>query len=91
MATWAVLAVICAWFTGNILQVFLICRPLASNWDPSVKATCGNRPLVYVIMGSINVATDAVIMILPVPYIRQLQMSTSSKVGVSTTFLFGLL
>lgn len=90
-ATWVVLGVIAAWFVGNVLQVFLICRPLASNWDASVPAVCGNRPVVYTIMGAINVATDATIMILPVPYIKKLQMSTSSKVGVSMTFLFGLL
>lgn len=90
-ATWVVLAFICAWFVGNVLQVFFICRPLASNWDASIPSICGNRPVVYTVMGSINVATDAVLMILPVPYISKLQMSTSSKVGVSMTFLFGLM
>lgn len=91
MATWVVLAVICAWFIGNVLQVFTICRPLVSNWDVSVKAVCGDRPVAYTVMGSINVATDATLMILPVPYITKLQMSTSSKIGVSMTFLFGLM
>lgn len=90
-ATWVLLIFVVLWYMANVFQVFFICRPFISNWDITVTAICGDRPTAYAVIGAINMATDFIIMILPIHFIRQLQMPASSKVGVSVIFLIGLL
>jgi len=46
------------WALIIILETFLLCRPLAYNWDSMIKGTCGDRNTVYVSAGALNVVTD---------------------------------
>jgi hypothetical protein len=85
------LALVVAWYIANIFQVFFICKPFQSNWDVTITAICGNRPAAYTAIGAINMITDFVIMILPIPFVRQLHMPLSSKVGLCLIFMIGLL
>ncbi|KAL9084356.1 MAG: hypothetical protein Q9159_005264 [Coniocarpon cinnabarinum] len=32
-----------AWLIAMLLAVWLICRPLAKEWDPTIPGTCGNE------------------------------------------------
>lgn len=90
-ATWILLAIVCAWYIANILQVFFICRPFRANWDITVKAVCGDRPVAYTVVGAVNMITDFAIMVLPIRFVWELQMPTSSKIGVCFIFMIGLL
>lgn len=85
-----ILGISIAWFLANIIQVFVICRPFASNWDVTITAVCGNRPAAFTAIGAAHMVIDVAIMLLPVHYIRQLQMPTSSKLGICLIFLVGL-
>lgn len=90
VATWVILAVSIAWFVANVLQVFLICRPFASNWDISIIGICGNRPVAFTTIGATHMLIDIAIMLLPVHFICKLQMRTSAKLGICLIFLIGL-
>ncbi|KAK8177277.1 hypothetical protein IWX90DRAFT_13025 [Phyllosticta citrichinensis] len=82
--------VIWLWWASAIMQVFLICRPVSASWDPRGSRVCGNVVMVYVALCIINLFTDLVIMFLPVPFIRRLQMDTSTKVGLYVMFVLGI-
>lgn len=58
ISAYAVLAFIICWALSVVLETFLLCRPVAYNWDTSIKGTCGNRNTVYVSAGALNVITD---------------------------------
>jgi hypothetical protein len=74
-----------------VLETFLLCRPLAYNWDTSIKGTCGQRNTVYVSAGALNVVTDFMVMCLPIPHILKLQLAWSRKLGLILMFSLGVL
>jgi len=91
LAVKIMIGVVIAWWAANILQVFLICRPFNMNWNIFSKGTCGDRPAAYTAIGAINLITDVVILLLPVPTVWKLKMPVSSKVGICGIFAIGLL
>ncbi|KAK6201989.1 hypothetical protein LQW54_009202 [Pestalotiopsis sp. IQ-011] len=85
------IAFVLLWTVGNILQVFLICRPFAATYDPTVPGTCGDQVGSFIAIGAFNIITDVVIFFLPIHTIWNLQMRTGAKVGVVAVFLIGIL
>ncbi len=71
----------------NLLQ----CLPVNSVWNPAVKPRCVNLGLELLIFSSINVVTDFVILVLPMPLVWRLHTTTARKAQVSGLFLLGAL
>lgn len=91
---WSVRAaalIIFLWMVSVVLETFLLCRPLAYNWDTTIDGVCGNRQAVYVGAGVSNMITDFIVLLLPVPFVWKLQMRTASKVGLLAIFGLGIL
>ena len=75
-----------------VLETFLLCRPLAFNWDSTIPGgVCGARNTVYVSAGSLNVVTDFMVMMLPIPHILKLHLATKRKIGLVLMFSLGVL
>ena len=66
---------------------------IASWWTSAatIKADCDNTNAVNLGFTVADVITDAMILIIPIPIVLRLQMSTGRKVGVIGAFLLGLL
>ncbi len=77
------------WNTGGVLGALLLCRPIALNWDKTIEGTCGDNRLFYIWLGGINVVVEAVILLLPMPFIFRLQMKTFKKLVVVGLFSVG--
>lgn len=90
-ATKIAMGFVLLWSAGNILQVFLICRPFAATYDPLIKGECGNQVVSFIAIGAFNVITDVIILTLPIPTIWGLKMSSSARLGLSAVFLIGLM
>lgn len=71
---------IVVWNFSDIIAGFLICRPIAKNWEPSLPGTCGSQPAFYFAMGMINLVTDAIIIALPIPYLLRLRLALRKKI-----------
>lgn len=56
-ACYVVGAIIIMWMMSVVLETFLLCRPLAYNWDMTIKGTCGDRNIVYVSAGVLNLVS----------------------------------
>ncbi|OIW30687.1 hypothetical protein CONLIGDRAFT_713264 [Coniochaeta ligniaria NRRL 30616] len=91
LATKLVIGFVLLWSVGNILQVFLICRPFAATYDPTIKGKCGSQVVSFIAIGAFNVITDAIILTLPIPTIWGLKMSSSARLGLSAVFMIGLI
>lgn len=74
----------------TVLIGFLICRPVAKNWDPTVHGTCGNRIAGYTAVSVVNVVVDCLMLILPLPMIYNLQTKPGYKLGLSAIFSIGI-
>ncbi|KAF9241048.1 hypothetical protein CBS147339_4328 [Penicillium roqueforti] len=83
--------IVWAWGLSIILESFLICHPVAFNWNPTLpKGGCGNRNAAFVVAGVLNMVTDLMVMLLPIPYIWKLQLPVGRKIGLSVAFSIGL-
>lgn len=96
LTIWFGLAIIWAWGLTIVLKSFLLCSPIAYNWkDPHLSMSdhggkCSNRNVAFVAAAAINIATDIMIMLVPVPHIVILQLRLYRKVGLVCVFSVGL-
>ena len=57
-----------AFWLMDILISFLICKPLAFNWNPNIPGVhCSNEVAAYIVVHCINFAIDVSLAILPLP------------------------
>ena len=89
---WICMGIIPLFWLGGTLQVFLLCTPFKASWDPILSPThCANSNVAFVTMGIFNMLSDLMIMLLPIPFIRKLQMTRAAKFGLIAIFGIGLL
>ncbi|KAM5344366.1 hypothetical protein ACJ41O_012903 [Fusarium nematophilum] len=76
---------------GIWFSVLFACKPIAAGWDVrlSVDATCINRPPIYITQAAFGCVTDLMLLLLPIPTIVGLQMSTRQKFGLVGLFAIG--
>lgn len=66
-----------------------LCQPFAYNWDKTIPGgRCGNADAAYISIAALDIAGDAMIILLPMPMVWKLNISLSNKLGLS--FLFAL-
>ncbi|KAH1642612.1 hypothetical protein KXX39_007697 [Aspergillus fumigatus] len=88
---WATIGVIVAWAIATILAGCLICRPFAFNWDQTIPGgSCGDQVTSFTATGVINLVTDVVVLVTPMPSLYRLQMATYKKVTLITVFGLGV-
>ncbi|ETS74685.1 hypothetical protein PFICI_13169 [Pestalotiopsis fici W106-1] len=79
------------WAMILFIGAFVICTPVQYNWDKfSVVGTCGDVRMLWAVTGGLNIFSDLVIMLLPMPYLYGLSLQTYKKVGLMATFGIGL-
>lgn len=78
-------------FVATVLACCLICRPFAYNWDHSIKGTCGDQRSLELFLGIFNLLIDFTTVVLPLPVLWGLQMSTSKKFILSGMFSMGIM
>jgi hypothetical protein len=71
-----------------ILAVSFQCKPVESIWNPHIAGKCINLTTIGVSGAIFSIVEDVVILILPIPEIIKLQMSTNKKWGL--VLLFGI-
>lgn len=75
-----------------IIGSALICRPIAFYWDQSIQGgVCGNYYALWLTTGVLNIATDLVVLLLPMPYLCGLSMALYKRLVLVGTFGAGLL
>ncbi|KAJ5496921.1 hypothetical protein N7463_008908 [Penicillium fimorum] len=87
--SWVTMGVIIAWTIGTVLAGCLICRPFAFNWDQTIPGgSCGDQVTSFTVTGVINLVTDVVVLVTPMPLLYNLQMASYKK--VTFIIIFGL-
>ncbi|KAL8635101.1 MAG: hypothetical protein Q9228_007375 [Teloschistes exilis] len=92
--TFIAVAINLAVYLINTIGNSVLCVPApGQSWQiASGRHSCiVTADLLSVYVGDISVFTDFFIILIPLPVIWTLQMSTKKKVGISATFLTGLL
>lgn len=89
----------CLWAVGAFVAGLTVsgagvsigqCVPIAFAWDPTIPGgSCVNYGLLVLIAGVLNVVTDLVILVLPIPSVLRLQISKQKKYLIIFTFAMG--
>ncbi|KAM0553265.1 hypothetical protein ACHAPJ_007555 [Fusarium lateritium] len=87
----AALVVVGAWSISQIFVYAFACRPIALFWDKSLEGSCiPNNPSWYINAAG-NILTDLLILVLPLPIIRKLQLGRRQKYILMSIFCLGFL
>ncbi|KAI1662524.1 hypothetical protein F4813DRAFT_485 [Daldinia decipiens] len=73
----------------STFTIFLECIPLAHLWNPTLPARCINTSIVGSVAYAQNIITDVIILSMPIPLIRGLQISKQKKWGLIFAFTIG--
>ena len=90
LACYVISGVLVASLVANITTVSVICIPLKALWDPPIQsAHCINQNAFFRYSTLPNIITDLCMLILPLPVIWRMSLSTRDKLGLSLTFCTG--
>ena len=70
-----------------------ICQPYAKNydWRGEIAGSCGDVKVYYEWLSAINVVSDVVILLLPLPFVYNLQMALRKKIVLVLMFSVGFM
>ncbi|KAJ5966206.1 hypothetical protein N7481_012920 [Penicillium waksmanii] len=88
---WIVSAIVVLWAFGGILVGCFTCIPTEKLWHPMIPGGCLNMGKFYYGLQIPNIATDAMILFMPMHTVWKLPISRAQKVGLSGIFVVGLL
>lgn len=74
---------------ASTIQIFLICRPFAAQWDPSILGFCGDQVASFMALESTGMILDLGILLVPSVMIGGLQMRLETKVQLILVFNIG--
>lgn len=70
------------------------CNPVEKNWHMVTykgEGTCFDNNMVEFVIGGLNIGTDLIILLMPIPPILSLQITTSKNFGLLAIFSTGVL
>ena len=73
------------------LETFLICRPMAVDWNAHIDGTCGNQVVSYLVLEVIGLLLDFAILALPLPGIWILATPFKVKLKLAILLSIGFL
>lgn len=72
-----------------LLSSILTCVPVAKYWDDSIEGGCINRSILHYVLAGFNIANDITLLILPLPYLKALQIPKRAKYMLMGVFACG--
>ncbi|KAL3425482.1 hypothetical protein PVAG01_02273 [Phlyctema vagabunda] len=74
-----------------LVSTCLLCQPLAFWWDKSIKGGhCINAQPIWISHAILNIVTDLVIIIIPMPVLSTLNLANRAKLWLIFVFALGL-
>lgn len=78
--------------TSAFLSTMLICHPFAYNWDLSIPGgSCGSQSAFFAAFGIVNLATDVLVLTMPIPNLLRLRLAFWKKASLLATFTVGFM
>ena len=86
---WCVGAFVLSYSLAQSAAEVFQCSPIDSLWNPKVKGKCIDLDKVLITCSSLNIATDILILLLPLPALLKLHISTERKLQLIGIFMLG--
>ncbi|RDW77893.1 hypothetical protein BP5796_05745 [Coleophoma crateriformis] len=78
-------------FLATIITVCLQCRPITYFWNKGQPGTCIDTTSFTYFQNAYTIFSDIVIIILPLPFLLEVNRATSQKIALATVFMIGIL
>ncbi|KAG9229110.1 hypothetical protein BJ875DRAFT_500203 [Amylocarpus encephaloides] len=82
---------IIAFYFSQTVAKLLGCIPTARTWNKRIPGRCVNKAAILNSSGMFNCITDLFLLLIPVKFVWELQLSRWKKIRVLLTFTFGAL
>ena len=73
----------------SILVTIIQCMPIARAWDKSIHGACISLEGFWYAGAVINISSDLMILVLPMPIIYKMHCPRPQKIGLAVVFLLG--
>lgn len=92
--TYVVIGIVSATAVSGVVASFTVCRPFSSRWEMYLPEYFGNYQCFHTAryyqgISVPNIATDVVMLVLPLPVVWGLNVSRNQKLALSFVFLLG--
>jgi hypothetical protein len=84
------IGVIVVYGLWSVFSTAFMCTPVAYFWDHSIGGHCLSRLGVWFANASLNIITDVVICLMPVPVLNKLRLPRKQKYALIAVFCLGL-
>ncbi|KAF7590740.1 hypothetical protein BBP40_002478 [Aspergillus hancockii] len=68
---------------------FFMCIPVRGFWDTSISHSCISRAVMWSLNAALQIVTDMIIVILPMPLLTKLQLPKRQKIALIIVFALG--
>jgi hypothetical protein len=89
-ACWVLIFVIGAYCVASVIATVFQCSPLARAFDKSIPGSCIDNSQFWYANAGFSIATDIVILLLPMPLVYGLQIPVGQKVALAGVFCLGI-
>ncbi|KAF9885629.1 hypothetical protein FE257_012720 [Aspergillus nanangensis] len=86
---WIMIGVLGTYGSWAVLSAFLNCIPVAKFWDPTIPGYCLAQKGLWFSNASMHIATDLVILVIPIPALHVLDLPKRQKVALISIFALG--
>lgn len=76
---WAFIFVMLLYYIVVTALKIFVCNPIRTTWDPDVEGKCLNEYVLFSIDTSLSILTDLIILLLPIPLVWSLRVTTKKK------------
>ncbi|KAJ6102771.1 hypothetical protein N7486_005198 [Penicillium sp. IBT 16267x] len=83
--------IVILWAACGILSGCFTCMPTKKLWLPTTPGACMDLGKYYYGLQIPNIATDGIILVMPMQIVWKLPISHAQKMGLSGIFIMGLL
>ncbi len=91
IAVYTVGAFVVAWYISIQITAIVQCLPINHYWHRAGEGHCIENNNFYIALAALNLLTDVVILIIPIPLVWHLNTSRTKKIGLTVVFLLGTL
>ncbi|GES56845.1 hypothetical protein ATEIFO6365_0001005100 [Aspergillus terreus] len=89
IAVWAIVFIAAGYSIASVLANIFSCAPVEKAWDLELKGSCMNRPVFYFANAGLGIFTDFATVVVPIPWLRRLQMPLRQKIAVGSILAMG--
>jgi hypothetical protein len=86
---WAMLSIIVAYMIATTAAAIFQCTPIPRAWDKTIPGTCINITQNWFANAGFSIATDVIILLMPMPIIYSLNLQINQKLGLMFIFALG--